>query len=143
MLEKPEDHVLYRPRSYGGLGLVHIESKSLALLIRSFLESAVNPTFRRNKYHEALFKWHIEHDRSIPNPGLPPYYPELVFIKIRQVKQEGLLNITTMPSAYWYKVLPEDSTTHQAMKTTSENIYHAELNSSILMWIGKGFGHLQ
>ena len=47
-LEKPEDFVLYRVRRLGGLGLVHVESKSQALLTRSFMETASNPTFRRN-----------------------------------------------------------------------------------------------
>jgi hypothetical protein len=47
-LLKPEDFVLYRPREHGGLDLVHAESKAQALLIRSFLETAVNPTLKRN-----------------------------------------------------------------------------------------------
>ena len=112
-LEKPEDFVLYRPRAYGGLGLIHIESKALALQIRSFMETSANPAFKRNIFHEALYKWHLEYDRSIPNPGLPPYYPDTFFAKIRQVKEEGLLNITTMSTATWYKVLLENFITHE------------------------------
>ena len=54
-LEKPEDFVLYRPRNLGGLGLVHVEIKAQALLTRSFLETAVNPTFRRNLSTDGMF----------------------------------------------------------------------------------------
>ena len=111
-LLKPEDFVLYRPRHLGGLGLVHVKTKALALQIRSFMESAVNPKFRRNIYHEALFKWHIEQDRSIPNPGTPPFYPESFFTTIKEVEQEGLLNIKTLDTAGWYRALLENNVTH-------------------------------
>ena len=112
-LEKPEDFVLYRPRQYGGLDLVHVETKAQALLIRSFLESAIHPAFRRNYYHEALYRWHIEDIRSIINPGLPPYYDQTFFNRIKEVKQEGLLNITTMTTSMWYKALLENHVTHR------------------------------
>ena len=111
-LLKPEDFVLYRPRYLGGLGLVHVETKALALQIRSFMESAANPKYARNIYHEALFRWHIEQDRSIPNPGTPPYYPLSFFSKIKEIKQEGLLNIKTMDTASWYRALLENYVTH-------------------------------
>ena len=114
-LVKPEDFVLYRPRSLGGLGLVHVETKALALQVRSFLETAVNVKFIRNIFHEALYKWHIENDRSIPNPGITPYYPDAFFQKINLVKEEGLLNIKTMDSATWYKVLLENFVTHRVI----------------------------
>ena len=112
-LEKPEDFVLYRPRCHGGLGLLHAECKSIALLIRSFMETAANPTFRRNLFHQALYKWHVLCDRSILNPGSSPYYDEHFFQKIKAVKEEGLLNVTTMSSSTWYKVLLENSVTHR------------------------------
>ena len=67
-LEKPEDFVLYRVRRLGGLGLVHVESKSKALLTRSLMETAANPTFRRNHYHEALYRWHVMNVRTIVKP---------------------------------------------------------------------------
>ena len=76
------------------------------------MESAVNPKFRRNIYHEALFKWHIGQDRSIPNPGTPPFYPESFFATIKEVKQEGLLNIQTLDSAGWYRALLENNVTN-------------------------------
>ena len=112
-LEKPEDFVLYRPRCHGGLGLLHAECKSIALLIRSFIAPAANPTFRKNLFHQALYKWHVLCDRSILNPGSSPYYDEHFFQKIKAVKEEGLLNVTTMSSSTWYKVLLENSVTHR------------------------------
>ena len=36
-LEKPQDHVLARQRQQGGLGILHVQCKTLSLLIRSFL----------------------------------------------------------------------------------------------------------
>ena len=100
------------PWSLGGLGLVHVKTKALALQISSFMESAVNPKFLRNIYHEALFKWHIELDRSIPNPGIPPFYPTPFFTTIKEVEQEGLLNIKTLDTAGWYRALLENNVTN-------------------------------
>ena len=42
-LEKPEEVVLYRSRHHGGLGLINLQYKALSLLIRNFLETALNP----------------------------------------------------------------------------------------------------
>ena len=112
-LEKPEDFLLYRSRTTGGLGLVNVEIKALALNIRSFLETAIIDVFQKNIYHEALFQWHVQDVRTIPNPGLPPFYSNTFFSHIKQVIQEGLLNIKTMSSGIWYKVLLENLVTHR------------------------------
>ena len=112
-LEKPEDFVLYRSRLNGGLGLVNVEVKALALRIKSFLETAVSDIFIRNIYHQALFQWHVLELRTIPNPGLPPYYSDSFFNAIKEVQKEGLLNIRTMSSGIWYRVLLENQVTHR------------------------------
>ena len=72
--EKPSETVLYRDSTDGGLGLFNVKIRSLALLIRSFLETALHPAFRHSLYHEALFRYHVLNDDSVPNPGFPPYY---------------------------------------------------------------------
>ena len=74
--EKPEDIVLYRPPSHGGLGLDHVKYKAQSRLITSFLETSSNPKYIHSMYHEALLKYHVMEDRSFPDPGFPPYYPE-------------------------------------------------------------------
>ena len=95
-LEKPEETVLHRPRKLGGLGLVNVQCKSLSLLIRTFLETAIIPNFQQNQYHAALYMWHVEGRRDITNPVQPPYYDDNFVNYIKMVKQEGLLNIKTM-----------------------------------------------
>ena len=89
-----------------------MEIKALPLLTRTFLETAVIDTFQRNTYHEALFQWHVKQIRTIPNPGQPPYYQDSFFTNIKDVVDEGLLNIKTMSSGTWYKVLLENLVTH-------------------------------
>ena len=59
-LEKPEDIVLFRSRKCGGLGLMNIKYKALSLMIRNFLETALNPNFQVNQYHAALYSWHVD-----------------------------------------------------------------------------------
>ena len=73
-LEKPEDIVVYRSRNMGGLGLVHLQYKALSLMIRNFMETALNPNFKVNHYHAALYFWYVEDKRDMTCPPLPPYY---------------------------------------------------------------------
>ena len=134
-LEKPEEMVLHRPRTLGGLGLVHIQSKALSLLITSFLESAIMPKFQRNLYHHALYNWHIQDVRTIPAPSTSPYYDAEFFSCIKEVKEEGLLNILTMTSGMWYRVLVEKNVTHEALGNTSRHIpCRAERNHPAVDW---------
>ena len=69
-LEKPSELVLYRNSADGGLGLFHVQIRSLALLIRSFLETSANPKFRHSLYHEVIYRYHVLDDDSVPNRGV-------------------------------------------------------------------------
>ena len=66
MLEKPEELIMHRPRVKGGLGVHHVRSKALAILIRSFLETALSAKFIINHYHHTLYRWH---DMPLACPG--------------------------------------------------------------------------
>ena len=119
-LEKPEELVLFRPRNQGGLGLVNMQYKAQSLLIRNFMETAQNPKFQCNLYHEALYLWHVDQKRDLTCPPLSPYYDSNFFDSIKKVKDEGLLNIKTMTAGMWYRWLLEDNITHQ--QTTSGTV---------------------
>ena len=110
-LEKPEELILFRSRKLGGLSIYNVKLRAMAELIKSFLETAVNPNFKTNLYHQALYQWHVEDDHSIPDPGRPPYYSEEFFSAIRTVRKEGLLNVKTLSLKCWYKVLLENFVT--------------------------------
>ena len=47
-LIKPEDHVLYRSRTQGGLNLTNIKVKAQSLLIKTFLETALSDKFQKS-----------------------------------------------------------------------------------------------
>ena len=116
-LLKPEEFVMYRPPSYGGLGILNVKYKAMAGLIKTFLETAGNDKFRSSLYHTILYKFHVLGDSSLPNPGIPPFYSKNFFEKIRQVHQESPLNIFHMSEKEWYRLLLEDSCTME----TGEN----------------------
>jgi hypothetical protein len=107
-LEKPSETILYRDNKDGGLGLFHVRIRSLALLIRSFLETALNPNFRHSLFHEILFRYHVMGEDSLPNPGTTPYYDPAFFTTIRHYQENCPLNIATMTTKQWYRVLIED-----------------------------------
>ena len=110
-LVKPEDFLLYRARSEGGLGLIHPKVKAQALFIKCFLETATTGNFLQNKYHEAIFKWYVLQERNFIHSSLPPYMSEEILHHIGQALNEGLL-IETMTVKAWYKHLLEVNITH-------------------------------
>ena len=111
LLEKPSELVMCRPSSHGGLGVTSVKHKAQAVLIRNFLETAANPIFRRNLFHSILFRYHVLEDTSVPNPGYPPYYPQTFFDTIKRVHQETPLNVRTISTSEWVRILTEDGLT--------------------------------
>ena len=112
MLLKPQEMMLYRQTELGGLGLFNVKVRSKAMLIHTFLAQAISPLFTTNYYLNALYKWHVLLDRSLPDPGRPPYYSELFFATIRDVHNNTPLNVTWVSLKQWYQLLLERGVTH-------------------------------
>ena len=111
-LEKPAVMVLYRPIQMGGLGLHSVKTKALATLIRTFMETAVNPSFTHNLFHTLLYRVYVlDDDYIVPPTPLPPYYSADFFNTIRKVKEGTPLNVAIMSTAQWYRVLVEQDIT--------------------------------
>ena len=120
--EKPEELILYRPSTHGGLGMHHVKFKALAILIRSFLETAVNPKFLHNLYHSSLYKYHVLLQQDTPDPGLPPYYSQSFFDTIRKVYENTTMNVATMSSSDWYNLLVEDNCTMHTPENSTRQL---------------------
>ena len=101
-LEKPSELVLYRDIHDGGLGLFHVRIRSLSLLIRSFLETSCNPSFRHSLLHEVLFRYHVLGETSLPNPGFLPYYDQTFFNTIKHYCDTSPLSIPKMTTIQWF-----------------------------------------
>ena len=86
---KPEERILFRPPSYGGLGVHNVKLKAQAALTRSFLETACHPKFIQSLYNSSLFRYHVLGEESIPDPGFPPFYTREFFMKIKEVRYEN------------------------------------------------------
>ena len=65
---------MYKGRKEGCLGLTNVKFRDMAELMKALLETAINPMFRRNLFHQALYSWHVEGERNIHDPGKPAYY---------------------------------------------------------------------
>ena len=74
MYIKPEEAVMFRPRHMGGLGVHHVLSKAAAGMVRTFMETAANPNFRRRLDHYDMYQYHVRVKRGVKNPGVTPYY---------------------------------------------------------------------
>ena len=109
LLEKPGELVLYRHPSVGGLGLYHIQARALANLINNFLETACNPRYKRNHFHEALFKQYVLEEEPTSFLDIPPYFKGDFFPAIRRI-HESPLNIANIRVKEIYRFLVEEIT---------------------------------
>ena len=112
LLLKPQEMMLYRHPRDGGLGLINIRARAMAILIHTFLTLAINPKFTPNLYLQALYKWHVIGERGITDPGRPPYFSNYFFELIRDVHTQSSLNIRHMTVKQWYTLLLENGVTH-------------------------------
>ena len=96
MLEKPGELLLYRPTEEGGLGLHHVQSKALAGLIATFIQTAANPNFQNSLFHSLLYRRQCLQDFSVPDLDLPPYYSKDFFVTIKDVMDNSPLNPVQM-----------------------------------------------
>ena len=87
---------------------MNVSMRSLALLIRSFPETSINPNFRHSLLHEHLYRYHVMGEHSLPDPGFTPYYDKDFFQLIQQYKTSSTMNIATMSIKEWYTLLLED-----------------------------------
>ena len=89
--------------SDGGLGLFHITSRAKAALISTFLQTAVNPNFQRDQYHNTLYRRYVL-EEDIPAPAIPPHFRGTFFSDIRALKRE-IGNTETLTFKVIYKFL--------------------------------------
>ena len=68
LLLKPNELTLFRDISQGGLGLTCMRARAKAALISAFLETAINPKFIRNHYHNQLYRCRILNKRAPEKP---------------------------------------------------------------------------
>ena len=106
LLQKPSEVTLFRRVQDGGLGLQHVRCKGLAHLISTFLLTAVNKNYQQSLYSSWLYRYHVEEDTRLPDPGYPPYYNAAFFDTIRGVKDSGL-NPIYLTVKQWYNYLLE------------------------------------
>ena len=107
-LEKPCELTLYRNTNDGGLGLLNMKIRSLALLIKSFLETAIDEKYKRSLYHEILFRYHVAGETALPDPGLPPYYSKEFFETIKYYYNQSSVVVSKLSTKQWYKRILND-----------------------------------
>merc|ERR1712055_207246 len=135
--EKPSEYIMCRPICHGGLGIISPKHRSLACLIRTFLETATNPKYKRNQYHAILYRFHVLEETNLHDPGYPPYYPSMFFAMIKKVKKDSLLNISTMTISQWTRLLVEDNLTMHTNEDQSREYipFKAENASPNTDWV--------
>ena len=110
---KPLEVALYRRRNEGGLGLINFRCRALAELIKTFLDTSVNPNFQQSVYHQALYSWHVLDEKSIPEPATSPYYSIEFYNAMKWIKQEGLIDNDSLSIKRLYNTLLEKSITNE------------------------------
>ena len=83
--KKTNQHVLHREIKDGGLGLICISSRAKAALIPTFFQTAINPNFIRNSYHNLLYRHFVLEEQTLPMIS-PPYFRGDFFATIGKIK---------------------------------------------------------
>ena len=100
LLEKPSDTTLYRDIKDGGLGFLHIQYRAKAALLSSFLQTAVNPNYSQNSYHNVLYRYYVQ-DEILPPPKIPPNFSRDFFPILRKLSAEiGSLDMVDLKTIY-------------------------------------------
>ena len=133
--------------SHGGLQVTSVKYKAQAILIKTFLETAATPKFRHSLLHSILFRFHVLGDTTLPDPGYLPYYPPSFFQTIRHVHLETPLNILSMTTGQWVRILTEDGLTieimgdqhqtHQWIVILGFDILNDILMKGLLVWFNE------
>ena len=118
------------------VGVHSVKFKAQAALIRTFMETAANPKFRHSLLHSHLFQYHVLGETSLPDPGFLPYYPVTFFQTIKRVHNETALNVKTMSTSQWARVLIEDGLTMEVTEDQARQYIpcKAELTSPQNDW---------
>ena len=111
LLQKPSEVTLFRRVQDGGLGLQHVRCKSLSHLISTFLLTAANKNYQQSLYSSWLYRYHVEGNDRIPDPGFPPYYSRSFFDIIREVKEGSNMNPIHLTVKQWYSIILEKMVT--------------------------------
>ena len=82
--------------------------RALAYQINFVLETACNPSFLRNQYHEALYQYHVLGD-NIPEPDLHPCFKGEFFPTIRRINSSPL-GLSKLSVKEIYRFLIEEIT---------------------------------
>jgi hypothetical protein len=104
LLEKPQETILYRSTEDGGLGLYNIQVRARAALIYTFLQTAIIPKFRRNHYHNTLFRHYILGEPLASPPAVPPHFQGDFFSQIRLISLTAG-DMSTVSFKFIYKLL--------------------------------------
>ena len=121
----------------GGLGLHHVESKAMAHLISTFLQTAANSRFIQSMFHNYLYRYHVLGEVDLPDPGYTPYYNHSFFSIIKKVENDTPLNPVSMTIKEWYKYLLEENMTMREVHGDGRRELvpcRVEVNSPTVFW---------
>ena len=93
--------------------------------------------FIRNRYRNALCRWHVLGDTSLKDPDTSPYYSVRFFSAIKNVVRERVLNVASMSTKQWYRVILEKNVTMRedrpALQPTWSSV-KCEINNPMVEW---------
>ena len=71
------------------------------------MQTAANEKFRSSLLHSWMYRYYVEGDNSLPEPGFTPYYDRSFFDLINRVKAHTSLSVAKMSVRQWYECILE------------------------------------
>ena len=82
----------------------------LAMLLKNFLQTAINKDFLQNIYHKYFYDYYVD-NIGIKTPSIPPYYSREFFKEIYEAEKEGY-DTKLLKIKDWYNILIKKYITH-------------------------------
>ena len=79
---RPETLANYVDKKDGGLGVIHVKSKTTALFVKNLLEEG-----KTNLYVNAVMRKYCEDEDILPIPVRPPFLSEALISQIKYIKE--------------------------------------------------------
>ena len=111
---RPSDQALYWPVMEGGLGLLHTESRCQAVLIRSFIETAVGGKYAINATNAELYRQKVLNEQENFKIEFSPYYNRTFFDIIKYIKKNADKQIHDLTLKELYNIILKKNVLHDS-----------------------------
>ena len=115
LLRKPNEVMLYRSKEFGGLQLVNVKARTMANLLKTFIDQSSYGSPFFNNYLNAIFRIFVTEEVQMQGMKRPSYVNQEMISIIKEAIAEGE-DIKSLTTKMWQDRITRRSITHLRME---------------------------